>query len=76
MLTLATPPAALAAGTPSPDDLLDTRSAAPVVGLAPATLELDRCRRRLGIPFIRCGRAIRYRRGDLLAWLNSHRVEG
>ena len=51
------------AQTASP--LMDTQDAAHYLGLADATLESDRCTGRIGIPFIRLGRRVKYRRTDL-----------
>ena len=45
--------------------VMDTLDAANYVGLAEATLESDRCTGRIGIPFIRLGRRVKYRRVDL-----------
>ena len=59
-----------------PNRMHDTPSAAVCVGLAPATLEVERCRRRLKINYHRCGRKILYKESDLLAFLDSCRVEG
>jgi hypothetical protein len=63
-------PAALAAGDPSTPVLLTTRQAAELLSCAPATLELDRVRRRWRVPFVRIGgRMVRYDRGAVLRWL-------
>ena len=56
----------------SPNDLLDEPEAAVVLGnLAPGTLSVWRSTGRYKIPYIKVGRRVRYRRGDLLAWLLS-----
>lgn len=57
------------------DPLLDTRAAAPVVGVEPETLEVWRSTKRYNIPYIKVGRLVRYRRSDLLKWLES-RTQG
>ena len=49
--------------------VMDTPEAAAYVGLAETTLETDRCTGRMGIPFLRLGRRIKYRRADLDTWL-------
>lgn len=62
------------AGRPHDDLLLTTQEAAKVVGLASATLETWRSRppRDMAPPsFLRLGRAIRYRRSTLVAWLEN-----
>ena len=52
-------------------DLLDERQAAEVLQVAPGTLSVWRSRGRYKIPFIKVGHLVRYRRGDLDAWLDS-----
>lgn len=55
----------------SVDPLLTTEEAAALITCAPATLDLDRCRRRWKVPFIKVGRLVRYRRSEVLAWLEA-----
>ena len=69
MPTLATLPAASAAGSPETPTLLTTPEAARLLSVAPASLELDRIRRRWNVPFLRIGRAVRYDRSAVLRWL-------
>ncbi len=58
-----------------PDAMLNTDEAASALRLQKQTLHDYRCR-MVGPPFYRIGgRAIRYRYGDLMAWLESQRVE-
>lgn len=52
--------------------LLCRKEAAAYLHLSPKTLEADVSRPRLGIPFIRLGRAVRYRIADLDAWVAEH----
>ncbi|MBA3053764.1 MAG: helix-turn-helix domain-containing protein [Sphingomonadales bacterium] len=55
-------------------DILDTRDAASYVRLAVVTME----RLRLtgdGPPFCKLGKAVRYRKADLDAWLASRLVQ-
>lgn len=59
-----------------PNRMHDTPSAAACIGLAPATMEVERCRRRLKIPHHKIGRKVMYKESDLLAFLDSCRVEG
>jgi excisionase family DNA binding protein len=59
--------AAIAAGT----DLLDDRAAAAVLDVSPGTLSVWRSTGRYALPFLKVGRKVRYRRADLMAWLDS-----
>lgn len=52
-------------------DLLDEQEAAEVLTLAPGTLSVWRSTGRYNLPFIKIGRNVRYRRGDLMAWLDK-----
>ena len=56
------------------DDLLDERGAAAFLGVAPQTLRHWRAHARRPLPFVRIGRAIRYRRADLAAFVEAQRV--
>jgi hypothetical protein len=53
--------------------LLTERDAADLLKVSTRTLQAWRCD-RVGPPFIRVGRSIRYRRGELLVWLASRAV--
>ncbi len=52
-------------------EVLKTLEAAAFLNISKAVLEQDRVHGRLKIPFIRIGRAVRYRRTDLEAYLAS-----
>jgi excisionase family DNA binding protein len=52
-------------------DLLDEKQAAEVLTVEPGTLSVWRSTGRYTIPFVKVGRRVRYRRADLLAWLDS-----
>lgn len=52
-------------------DLLDETEAAQYLTLAPSTLSVWRSTGRYSIPFLKLGHRVRYRRGDLDAWLES-----
>lgn len=52
-------------------DLLDETAAAAVLDVSPGTLAVWRSTGRYALPFLKVGRKIRYRRADLLAWLES-----
>jgi excisionase family DNA binding protein len=54
-----------------PRDLLDETEAAQYLTLSPGTLSVWRSTGRYKIPFVKVGRRVRYRRSDLLAWLES-----
>lgn len=56
------------------ESLLDTKSAANLLGLHPHTLTQARRTGRLKIPVIRLGRAVRYRLEDLRAFIEANRV--
>jgi hypothetical protein len=57
-------------------DLIDTALAAAHVSLPASTLVLDRKTRRLGIPFYRLGRRIKYSPTELDRWLAQQRNAG
>ena len=54
-------------------DVLNTTEAAEYLGFQPQTLAIWRTTGRYGLPFLKCGRLVRYRRADLDAWLASRR---
>lgn len=56
-----------------PDELLNQSKAAKILGTTEKFLEARRTRGG-GIPFIRVGRLVRYRKSDVDAWLESRRV--
>jgi excisionase family DNA binding protein len=58
----------------SPADLLAEDDAAEVLGVSPGTLQVWRSTKRYGLPYLKIGRLVRYRRADLLAWLESRLV--
>lgn len=55
-------------------DLLTAKQAAAYLGLQVQTLSVWRCQRR-GPKFVRLGRAVRYRRQDLDAFIEANCVE-
>jgi len=61
------------AGLPHDDSLLTEVQAAEFLNLSVRTLQSWRVSGSK-IPFVRCGRAVRYRRGDLLAWIKANTV--
>ena len=56
-------------------DLLDERAAAELIDVAPGTLSVWRSTGRYNLPFIKIGRKVRYRRSDLLAWMEARTRE-
>ena len=59
--------------TTDPNELLNQSKVAKILGVTEKFLEARRCRGG-GVPFIRVGRLVRYRRSDIEAWLESRRV--
>lgn len=53
------------------NELLDEKQAASILKVQPGTLSVWRSTGRYSIPFVKVGRSVRYRRSDLLAWLES-----
>ncbi len=51
--------------------LLDEKQAAAKLGITPGTLSVWRSTGRYALPFIKVGRNVRYRSGDLDLWLAS-----
>jgi len=54
-----------------PDALLTEVQVGELFGLSIRTLQAWRAR-RAGPPFVQVGRAIRYRRSDLIDWINAN----
>ena len=52
-------------------DLLDDHAAAAMLDVSPGTLSVWRSTGRYALPFLKIGRKVRYRRADLLAWLEK-----
>lgn len=67
-------PASISAFLADPERKLTEQEAALVLGVQPSTLATWRCTKRYGVPFIKIGRCVRYRAGDLAAWLQKHTV--
>jgi excisionase family DNA binding protein len=55
----------------NPNELLKTAVVAAILGIGKSTLDQDRLYGRLGLPFVRLGRSIRYRRSDVEAYLQN-----
>jgi excisionase family DNA binding protein len=56
------------------DPLLTREEAARYLSIRPQTLAVWASTRRYNIPYVRVGRAVRYRRSDLDAWLRERTV--
>ncbi len=54
--------------------LLTPAEAAKILGVQPQTLALWRCARSSPLPWVRVGRLVRYRRGDVQAYIAARRV--
>lgn len=62
------------------DEFVNTKKAAELIHRSEAYLARDRCdgptgNRTPGPPYYKVGRRILYKVGDLMAWLEKHRVE-
>ena len=55
-------------------ELLPPDQAAALLGVAAGTLEVWRCTRRYALPYVKMGRLVRYRRADLIAFIDSRTV--
>ena len=55
------------------DTLLTEVQASDLLFMSVRTLQTWRSQRG-GPPYVRAGRAVRYRRGDLVAWIRAHTV--
>ena len=53
------------------EENLNTQQAAQLLGVKDSTLEIWRCTKRYALPYIKVGRLVRYRRSDLVRWLES-----
>ena len=56
----------------APQPLLNEQQAAQILSVSPGTLSVWRSTGRWALPFIKVGRAVRYRQSDLDAWLARH----
>jgi excisionase family DNA binding protein len=52
-------------------DLIDCQETAEILGISKSALEAWRTTGRYKLPFIKVGRNVRYRRSDVLQWLES-----
>ena len=56
-------------------DLLSETEAAHLLTVSPGTLSVWRSTGRYNLPFVKVGRRVRYKRADLLAWLDNRTRE-
>ena len=56
-------------------ELVDEKEAARFLDNSPGTLSVWRSTGRYNLPFIKIGRNVRYRRADLIAWLEKRTRE-
>lgn len=56
--------------------LLSEREAASFLGIAPRTLSIWRSTKRYPLPFVKVGRAVRYRREELERFIAARTVAG
>jgi hypothetical protein len=62
------------APSPLPEHLVTPEQAAEYLGTTPGNLAVWRCERRMPLPYIKCGKSVRYRVEDLLAFVESRRI--
>ncbi|MBL8440191.1 MAG: helix-turn-helix domain-containing protein [Betaproteobacteria bacterium] len=56
-------------------ELVDEKEAARILDNSPGTLSVWRSTGRYNLPFIKIGRNVRYRRSDLLTWMEKRTRE-
>lgn len=57
-------------------ELITEEAAAVLLGVKPGTLQVWRCTKRYPLTYVKVGRLVRYRRGDLQAFLEARTVGG
>ncbi len=55
-------------------DLLTTDETAGLLDCKQGTLEVNRCLGRGDLPYVKIGRSVRYRRSEVLAYIERHTV--
>jgi len=58
------------------EQLLTSAEAADLMQVSEQTLRTWRCTKRFVIPTVKLGSCVRYKRADLLSWIDSRRQEG
>lgn len=56
--------------------LLTPQETAELLGISKGTLNLWRCKKRYPLPYVKVGRAVRYRLEDVLKFIESRRQPG
>lgn len=56
-------------------ELIDETEAAKLLGLERQTLTNWRCTHRVCLPFVKVGRTVRYRKSDLLEFVNENTIK-
>ncbi|MFP5306848.1 MAG: helix-turn-helix domain-containing protein [Gammaproteobacteria bacterium] len=65
----------MSAVTSSPSALLTQDQVAQRLGIKPATLQIWRVTGRYNLPFVKCGRLVRYREEDVRAFIDRRTRE-
>jgi excisionase family DNA binding protein len=56
------------------NELLTTAQVAEILGLSEGTLTTWRCTKRYDVPYLKLGRHVRYKRGDVETWVRSQQL--
>jgi len=57
-----------------PAPVVSEKEAASILGITPGTLSVWRCLRRYPLPYVKVGRAVRYRLADIEEFMQSRTV--
>jgi excisionase family DNA binding protein len=58
----------------NPDNLITTEEAAKMLGTTRATIDTWRCKKLYPLPHVKIGASVKYRRSDVLEFINARRV--
>ena len=58
------------------NDLLTSDEVSEILGVSTQTLAVWRCNKRYPLSYVKVGRYVRYRYGDVLTFVQSRTVEG
>lgn len=56
------------------EQLLTPKEASSILGVSPQTLAIWRCNKRYSLSYVKVGRYVRYRYGDLLNFIDSRTI--